>query len=175
MVHWAVMGKMHANLDSKICKYIEFLQEEDASVLLKDRHNRSTLHYAAFYQHVGACQLLTNNGLLVMSTDRQGWNALHYAAATGPGALDYLLNVPENGISVIQTKSKKGMNPLHVAAKYGQQEAFELLLEYVQPTEQKFLLASDSYKVRKPRTLCCAKPDLVRAEDRFVLLCTERS
>ena len=139
---------MHDNYDSRIRQYIEYLLDEDASVLLKDTCNRSALHYAAFYQHVNTCDFLTSNGIMVMTPDRQGWNALHYAAATGAGALEVLLNVPESGISVVGTKgNKKNMNPLHVAAKLGQEDAFGLLLDYLKPEEQWSLVAVDASKV----------------------------
>jgi ankyrin repeat protein len=71
--------------------------------------------------------LLDHNHGLVSSTNREGWTALHYAAAYDHKDVAELLLASKADVNA---RTERGFTPLHVAVYYGQRDLVALLLAH---------------------------------------------
>jgi len=127
VVHWAVRG---ADMSNATAEYVSYLGDLGVDLTSKDCKNRTALHFAAYYGHRQVCEILIETALLsVMAVDRQGWNSLHYAAASGSPALSSLLTMGDDA-NPASTKNRKRMTPLHVAVCKAQPVAFQQMMDF---------------------------------------------
>lgn len=143
VIHWAVRG---ADLGNSTVEYVSYLADVGVDLTAKDCKNRTALHFAAYYGHRAVCELLIQTALLsVMSVDRQGWNSLHYAAASGSPALSSLLTMGDDA-NPASTKNRKRMTPLHVAVCKAQPEAFQQMMDFTSAEQIRCYFNSVDYR-----------------------------
>jgi ankyrin repeat protein len=86
-------------------------------------NGNTALMMAAFKHNLPAAQALLDRGAQV---NREGWNALHFAAAAGDDAITRLLLARG---AAIDARAPAGFTALMLAAREGQESTVEVLLE----------------------------------------------
>ena len=118
--------------DTALC---ELFLDRGAAHSAQDSFNRLTpLHYASSYGHTAAMTLLMRRGADANMKDKEGQTALMLASKHGKiETMGALLRVA--GFVELQTQSVCGDTALHLAAKFGQAGAMELLEAAGSPDE----------------------------------------
>jgi len=104
------------------------LLENSANVDSTDKWGKTALHVAAYWNSVAVAQLLLENSAHVDSTDNNGATALHWAAyQNSVDVAEILIAHSANVNATPVSGSWKGLTPLQVAKKLGNQEIRTLI------------------------------------------------
>jgi hypothetical protein len=104
---------------------IRLLAERGAKLDACDGWGRTALHHAVLNQHMESTQTLLALGVDPLSHDRSGQAPLHIAAERGPVPLVRLLVAR----CEVDFRTAKGATPLMGAARHGNLEVMQVLLE----------------------------------------------
>ncbi|XP_067658353.1 uncharacterized protein [Haliotis asinina] len=107
---------------------VMFLVEKGVDPLLKDKHGRTPLHYAARERHCEKIvQSLLNARADHNAVDNDGSTPLHYAARAGSGGLTIQLLLEKGADPGVQDEA--GCTPLHLAVMSKDEHSVTLLLD----------------------------------------------
>lgn len=98
------------------------MSQKDIDLEAKAPNGNTALMMAAFRKNKTALLELLKRGAQV---NQKGWTALHYAAASGSVEITTILL---DKYAYIDAETPSGMTPLMIAAREGQEEVVELLL-----------------------------------------------
>jgi hypothetical protein len=103
---------------------------------MKDKHNQTPLHYAAYYGDTETVKLFLNSirnnvWTLLSIGNAEGMTALHIAARNShTEVVKLILNAATNNIwTLLTAKEVNGLTALHIAAHYGNIETVKYLLQ----------------------------------------------
>ncbi len=114
-LHWAA-GNGYVERTVQILRHRPHLEATDG-------RGRTPLLVA----HSDAAQKLLAAGANLLTTDKDGMSALHYAAQSGAAHLNILFRA---GFTLVDARSNAGVTPLHVAALEGTESAARWLLDH---------------------------------------------
>lgn len=121
-----------------------FLIKRGSPIDLRDAHQRTCLHVAAYSTNAETVDIIFENGgmCLIDSLDRDNRTPLHYAAAKG--SLEILQKLLSAGAK-IDIKDDEEKIPLHMATESGSLACVKVLLQADPKT-----LSSTEYRLRAP-------------------------
>lgn len=121
-----------------------FLIKRGSPIDLRDAHQRTCLHVAAYSANAETVDIILENGgmCLIDSLDRDNRTPLHYAAAKG--SLEILQKLLSAGAK-IDIKDDEEKIPLHMATESGSLACVKVLLQVDPKT-----LSSTEYRLRAP-------------------------
>ncbi len=104
---------------------VKLLLEKGADFKELDRYGRTVLHYPAREGHKDVVEILVNKGMNITVEDGMGISALQFAIQGGhAGIVDVFI-----ASKALNVGSDTGRMALHLAAKQGQKEIADLLIE----------------------------------------------
>jgi ankyrin repeat protein len=125
MVYYASKGRF-----SDDCRLITALIGAGAQIEATTEDGATPLLLAADMGHVKAAEILLNNGADLLHKDKEGWQAIHWAAQFGHlGILEYLCPKIVASIPLNQIKANDWTTPMHCAAEVGQLRVVKLLIK----------------------------------------------
>ena len=112
-------------------KVVHLLITKGAEVSMKDLYNNAPIHRAAAQGHVHIVEaLITEYECDPMIRGYQGRTLLHYACGLGNcGLVNLLFQIQKDDFKLLITDASK-LTPVHIAALYGQEKIFELLIKH---------------------------------------------
>ncbi|RDD46189.1 Ankyrin-1 [Trichoplax sp. H2] len=108
------------------------LSKSTSQLRIRDRYNRTCLHYAASNGHYETVALLISQGADIDAMDENLWTPLHHAAKSGH--LDVVKLLSDSGASTTETKESK--IAVCYAASHGHHKVVSLLLTKPHNTEK---------------------------------------
>ena len=104
-----------------------YFADMGVDIYLKDNDGRNCLHIAALYGHLNLCKILIDKHNFDKDTaDKDGWTALHYSSRCG--SYELFRYFADMGVD-IYLKDNKGLNCLHIAARYGHLNLCKILID----------------------------------------------
>ncbi|MEM7055454.1 MAG: ankyrin repeat domain-containing protein [Bacteroidota bacterium] len=108
---------------------VKYLVEQGADVSKQDNEEGYVLHYATSGGDVNIVKYLIERGAKVHVKDKNGFTILHVAARFNNLRLAKYLIEERSDWTIINTTSKRGNTPLHLAAHSGSKDVARVLLE----------------------------------------------
>merc|ERR1712012_148476 len=119
---------LHRAAEENNVHVANLLLENSADVDSADNYGDTALHNAALWNSVDVATLLLENSANVDSTDKWGKTALHKAAIRNSVDVAKLLLAKSADLNAtVVSGGLRGLTPLQVAKKEGNQEIFDLL------------------------------------------------
>lgn len=115
---WTPLHQLSLADNTDIIAKANLLNAYNIDLNQRDTFGATALHYAAMGNPTLFNWLLINGGQVYL-TDNNGWNILHYAAASGSLDRDFLSDVLLNNINLkilINQQDMYGNTPFHIAA-----------------------------------------------------------
>ncbi len=118
---------LHCAVYSEKLNIVKYLVDKGACVDIKDRHDRTPLHYSALYGSYNVAEYLIQTGANINVEDKNGDTPLHLAAMMGK--VDVAKVLLEYNADV-NAKNNEGKMALYYAIEHNYQEFANLLLAH---------------------------------------------